>query len=106
MSLQFVSCNDTSCPLNQSKQCRAPFIFVDENGTCSIRNAGPHDNKAEVETYVDLKRCDCTKCDNWEEDLLGAGTCGFRGNLFFTDKNICHEFEKQVGEPGFATIVK
>jgi hypothetical protein len=105
MSMQFISCNDVDCPLNESKQCRAPFIFVAADGTCSVRNSGPYDNKAEVESYVNLKRCECTKCDHWEEDAMGEGSCGFRGNLFFTAVNICHEFEKQIGEPGFATIV-
>lgn len=105
MSLQFIACSDTKCPLNTSKQCRSPFIFVDEEGRCSIRESGPYDNKSDVEKYVDLKQCDCSKCDHWEENSLGVGSCGFGGDLFFGNKNICYQFEKQIGDPGFSTTV-
>jgi hypothetical protein len=71
-----------------------------------IRMNGPHDGKVEVESYVDLRRCDCSKCNHWEKDEnLGHGVCAFGGNLFFNNGNICHEFAKQIGEPGFAATV-
>lgn len=105
MSLQFISCTDTTCPMNKMKQCRAPWIFVDKDGRCSIREGGPHENKSDVEAYVDLKTCDCSSCNNWETNVDGKGVCGFSGTLFFNPKNICNEFEKQIGEPGFAKVV-
>lgn len=105
MSLQFVSCSDVGCPMNSGKQCRAPFIFVDADGRCSIKANGPYDNKAAIESYVDLKTCDCERCDHWEQDNQGKGVCGFRADLFFGPGNICHEFDKQIGQPGYVTLV-
>jgi hypothetical protein len=92
--------------MNDQKQCRAPFIFVDKDGSCMIRSQGPFENKSEMERYVDLQECHCKKCRHWEVDeATDMGQCGFRAPLFFDKAGKCDEFAKQVEEPGFSTIV-
>ena len=109
MNPQFVSCSDQSCPFNEQKGCRSPFIIVVENGKCSIRESGPFDNKASIETYVDIKECRCQKCHHWElDEATNIGRCGFADSLFFNQYRneplgpICNTFEKQVQQPGFS----
>lgn len=113
--MQFVSCSDTTCPMNQDKQCRAPFITINQDGTCKIRDAGPYDGKAETEKYVEIKECQCSKCNHWEQNaatLIGA--CGLHSNLFFDRKKVqedaygkpvCDTFHKQITPPGFAASI-
>ena len=112
MSIQFVSCNDESCPLNEGKNCRASWLMVDEDGKCAIRDQC-HDEKSTIETYVDLKECRCESCNNWELDEASQiGQCGLREDLFFRLKKtlkdkkevflgpFCFSYEKQISEPG------
>lgn len=109
--LAFVACNDTACPLNEGKQCRAPFIAVNEHGICIIRDSGPHHNKSETERYVEIMECQCQKCNHWEVDeAKNVGSCGFRDKLFFNQFKLadgtygpptCNEIAKQISQPGF-----
>jgi hypothetical protein len=106
---QFVTCSDESCPFCEEKQCRSPFVVINEKGQCSIRESGPYDNKASTESYVEIRECQCQKCNHWEVDeYLNMGACGFRESLVFAQyKNEplgpkCREFEKQIPPPGFA----
>lgn len=115
MNVRFVACSETSCPMNCDKQCRAPFLMVDENGYCMIRDGGPYDNKAATESYVDIRECRCKSCNHWEKDESGVvpvGVCGLGSDLFFSlrskDGNpasICSDFDKQVDQPGFAATL-
>jgi hypothetical protein len=121
MSIQFVACACLDCPMNEGKQCRAPFIFVDKNGLCTIKDNGPYDNKSAMERYVDLQECHCDRCRHWEMDeATQMGQCGFRSDLFFNKEvstlvsgsgaeqrvsSKCEEFAKQIPEPGFSTTV-
>lgn len=107
--MQFVACGDESCPLNESKSCRAPFIAIDENGQCMIRENGPFLNKSQTENYVEIRECRCQKCNHWEKDqATEVGTCGLREDLFFNSfKNEalgpkCSALEKQIEKPGFS----
>lgn len=112
MSVQFVSCNDTSCPMNQSKTCRAPYLFVDENGNCKIKH-GPKEEPSPIEKYVELRECRNCKCNQWVLDEASQlGQCNLRADLFFfsdtkkpEDKPICFEYMKQITEPGFPGAV-
>lgn len=115
MSIQFISCNAEECPLNEDKQCRAPWIVADESGKCLIRANGPYDGKSETEKYVDLMECRCEQCRHWERDqstLLGQ--CGLGTDLFFNLKwvenpadpenptpvgPVCNDYDKQISEP-------
>lgn len=105
MSVQFIACSETSCPMNEDKQCRSPFVLVDHAGHCLIRENGPHDEKSQTESYVDLQECGCKKCAHWEENPYGAGDCGFRADLFFRrlaeGGPVCSQFADQIGEPGY-----
>lgn len=126
MISQFVSCNATSCPLNEQKQCRAPFIAIDADGRCKIMKGGPFDNKAQTENYVEIRSCDCEGCSFFERDeVTNDGQCGQREDLFFsivqniTPKMnnlkdqvivaegkdlppVCYTFAKQIKPPGYA----
>jgi len=107
MSIQFISCLATSCPLNEDKQCRSPSITVDADGKCMIRDAGPYNAKSETENYVNLQNCSCKGCRHWEgDDSDTVGQCGFRENLFFSllegeEIPTCDEFQRRIGQPGF-----
>ena len=113
--MQFVSCNDESCPFNTQRTCRAPWLTVDENGKCMIRENGPFTTPSATEQYVEIRSCSCQKCNNWEVDeATGVGTCGLRDSLAFvwhknpdvkeTDQAlgpVCTVYEKQIAQPGF-----
>lgn len=110
--MQFVSCNDITCPLNEGKQCRAPFIAVGVDGKCLIRDNGPLDGKSETEKYVEIRTCQCQKCNYWElDEARNVGSCGLRESLFFSqdrneDKTLgkpeCDTYKKQISQPGFS----
>lgn len=114
MNARFVACTCISCPMNGDKQCRAPFLMVDEDGHCLIKDAGPYTNKAPTESYVDIMECRCKSCQHNEKDESMATprfVCGLGEDLFFklrqvNDKEValCHAYEKQVTNflPGFA----
>lgn len=125
MISQFVSCNAIKCPLNEQKQCRAPFIEIDHDGRCKIINDGPFENKSQTEKYVEIKSCDCEQCSFYEQDeVSGAGQCGHREDLFFSitqnivpkiagqdqvvvpdGRNlppICYTFAKQIEAPKYS----
>lgn len=109
--MQFVACNDITCPFNQTKQCRAPFIAIGPDGKCLIRDGGPFENKSETEKYVEIRTCLCQKCNYWElDEARQVGSCGFREDLFFSqardeDKALgkpeCDTYKKQISQPGF-----
>ena len=103
-TMQFIGCNDDECPLNQDRQCRAPWIAVDSDGNCITRSKGPFDNKSETERYVELSSCSCTSCVLWEreDDDSDEGRCGAGKDLHFVPRDAgvkCLEFEKQIDEP-------
>lgn len=112
MSLQFVACNAVDCPMNEGKQCRSPWIMVDKDGKCAIRDQ-PMTDKSQVETYVEIKECRCKSCDQWElNEVNKMGQCGFREDLFFRLRKtldyknkvcmagpFCFTYEKQIDEP-------
>jgi hypothetical protein len=105
---QFVACADESCPMNADRQCRSPFIVVDEDGFCALRkNNGPFpikSQKSQTESYVTIRECKCLHCRHWEVDEeTEFGACGIRDDLFFNIRNMCDAFEKQIEEPGFAS---
>lgn len=82
--IQFVSCTVTKCPMNADKQCRAPLIMVDEHGFCVTKEDGPHENKSDVEQYVEIRECKCQECDSWEMDFdTDLGRCGLEDRLSF-----------------------
>lgn len=109
---QFVSCGDQSCPFNESKTCMAPFIAINEQGFCMIREGGPFDNKAQSENYVEIKECRCQKCNYWElDEAINVGRCGFGEKLFFVQYKDaplgpkCNTFDKQIEQPGFSAPI-
>lgn len=106
--MQFVGCSDESCPFNLSKTCRAPYIAIDEEGRCMIREGGPFTTPSPTEQYVEIRECRCQKCNSWElDEETGIGTCGLRDSLVFIqqkDQQVgpkCTVFEKQISQPGF-----
>jgi len=106
--MQFVTCNDGSCPLNQQGSCRAPFIALDDQGRCLIREGGPFTNIAQTEQYVEIKECRCQKCASWElDEETNVGRCGLGDSLTFVqhkDQQVgpkCNVFDKQIAQPGF-----
>ena len=107
--MNFVSCNLTSCPLNEQRQCRSPFLMVDIDGKCAISENGPFDNKSAIENYVEVKECNCKRCNFWERnEVTGLGKCGNTEPLHFNDRNkkaSCNGFETQIDEPSFGTFV-
>lgn len=107
--MQFVACGDESCPMNEGRTCRAPFIAIDDEGRCMIREGGPFTLKSSTENYVEIRECRCQKCNFWELDEANlVGACGLRENLFFEqhkDQPLgpkCSAFEKQIEKPGFS----
>ena len=111
-TIQFVSCADESCPFNEGKGCRAPFIAINELGQCMIREGGPFENKSATENYVEIKECRCQKCNFWElDEAINVGRCGLGENLFFMQyKDLqlgpkCNVFDKQIPEPGFSATL-
>ena len=72
-TMQFISCSDESCPFNEGKSCRAPFIAINEVGKCMIREDGPFVNKAPTENYVEIRECRCQKCRRIRLDRLVGG---------------------------------
>jgi len=108
-TMQFISCSDESCPFNEGKSCRAPFIAINEVGKCMIREDGPFVNKAPTENYVEIRECRCQKCNHWElDEALNIGRCGLGESLFMVQyKNEplgpkCNTFTKQIAQPGFS----
>ena len=100
-SRQFVACSDEKCPMNQERQCRASLISVDEDGLCLVRNLPPSP-KAGTEGYVELAECRCTSCIYWEiDEIEELGKCSLGTDLHFTMRNSCHDYEKQIKEPGY-----
>ena len=106
----FVSCAATKCPMNEGRQCRAPFMAVNGLGACFTKDAGPHDKKSPTENYVDVRACDNKKCNYWEEDkVTGAGVCGYAADLVFVlrqgpdgeEISVCSNFDSQIDQPGF-----
>jgi len=101
--MNFVSCSVSTCPLNESKQCRAPFLMVDLNGNCALLKTGPYDNKSLIENYVEVKECNCKRCNYWERnEASGLGKCGNTEPLHFDkrdEKAKCHAVETQIEEP-------
>lgn len=115
MSTQFIACTDSTCPMNEDKQCRSPFIMVDEEGFCSLRKtSGPFDAKSLTENYVDLRECKCYGCDHWElDEATGYGVCGLHEDLFFSIRQMangdafpkCMAFDKQIDPPKFTATI-
>lgn len=116
MNQRFVSCTATSCPMNSDKQCRAPFLMVDQEGKCLIMDNGPHECKSPTENYVDIKECRCKGCNHWELNESGhqpIGSCGLGADLFFRlikdDDGVasagCHDFQKQIKPPDFTAAL-
>lgn len=111
MSMQFISCTDGGCPMNEDKQCRSPFILVDEEGFCALRRIdGLFDAKSLTENYVDLRECKCFGCNHWElDEASGYGICGLREDLFFSIRAAangdefpkCIAYDKQIDQPKF-----
>ena len=110
-AFQFVSCSDTSCPMNADKQCRAPLITVDDEGLCAIKEKGPFNGKAPSEKHVEILECLCQKCDAWElDEASNIGSCGLRTPLFFekardADGELlkcpkCNDYAKQISTFG------
>jgi hypothetical protein len=106
----FVTCATTDCPMNEGKQCRAPFIAIDGVGRCFTKEAGPHANKFQTENYVDVRACENSKCNHWEQDkVTDVGICGFAADLMFVLRKgeagenlaVCSNFNSQIEEPGF-----
>ena len=106
----FVTCAETGCPMNEGRQCRAPFIAVDGRGACFTKDAGPHTGKSQTENYVDVRTCDNSKCNYWEQDkVTDVGICGFSADLMFVLRQgevgesivVCSNFDSQIEEPGF-----
>jgi len=109
-TLRFVSCMDESCPLNETKQCRAPMIAIGTNGACLLRENGPFEGKSETEKYVEISECRCQKCNHWElDEVSNTGVCGLAENLtFLQHKNEplnpqCQTFEKQISAPEYTS---
>jgi hypothetical protein len=109
---EFITCCDTSCPLNDGKRCFGKTINISEDGTCNVRDSGPFEDKAEIEPYVEIAECQCQKCNHWEIDgSTDKGTCGLREPLTFIlkrdlttgeyGKPLCNAFSKQINQPGF-----
>lgn len=122
MSTQFIACTADECPLNEDRQCRAPWIAVDEDGRCMILDTGPYDDKSPTEKYVELKGCKCSDCNHYEIDKETLrGDCGLGEDLFFKmlevkddhdpkrgqrDGPFCHAYDKQISKtPAFQTDV-
>lgn len=114
--MQFVSCWDTECPFNAAKACMAKEISVNESGACRTRFG--QGKKSEIEGYVKIAECSCSRCNNWElDEATNLGKCGLREDLLFSlirqaDGSIkkeapkCDTFaNKQISEPGFAANV-
>ena len=108
-TMQFVTCGDESCPFNENKTCRAPFIAINELGLCMIREGGPFKDKSDVDKYVEIRECRCQKCNFWElDEALNIGRCGLGDPLFFNQTENsplgpkCSTYEKQIGQPGFS----
>jgi hypothetical protein len=100
-SFQFVACSDEGCPMNKDRQCRAGRITVDDDGRCLVRNMPPGP-KSETEGYVELCECRCTSCVHWAlDDIKEEGQCTLSNDLFFTARNTCNDYEKQIKEPGY-----
>lgn len=105
----FVACTDITCPLNQDRQCRAPFISIDSDGKCMIREGGPFHGKSPTEKHVEIIECQCQKCHHWElDEATNIGACGLRADLFFRQEigkdsvlgpPSCNEYSKQVNPP-------
>ena len=96
--------------MNCDKQCRAPFIAVEEDGRCIIKDEGPYGKKSDTERYVEIEECRAQKCNHWEKDeVTGRGTCNLSSEMFFLAGKIgppkCVDFLKQIDEPGFAATV-
>jgi hypothetical protein len=94
------------------KTCRSRAIFVGDDGACRVKKEGPHGNKAEIEGYVDLRECRCSRCNYWElDERTQIGQCGAREDLFFfmarrdaeqgESSPVCNNFRKQIDQPGF-----
>lgn len=106
-NMQFVTCNETTCPFNENRECRASFLMIDKDGKCAIRDKGPFDGKAQTQGYVDIRECRCKGCNHWEEDdLTKIGQCGLRESLHLNSRKVddkltaaCSAFEKQVAQP-------
>lgn len=113
MSMQFISCGDTGCPMNEGKTCRARFIFVGGDGECRLKKEGPHKDKAPIEGYVELRECRCSTCNYWElDEATQVGQCAAREDLFFfiskadlareDSSPVCNNFRAQISQPGFS----
>lgn len=111
-NMQFVTCNETTCPFNEGRECRASFLMIDSNGKCVIKDKGPFDGKAVTQNYVDIRECRCKVCNHWEKDeLTEIGQCGLRDSLHFNQRKVdpnqptgpsqaaCSTFEQQVEQP-------
>lgn len=108
--MNFVSCNLTTCPLNEQRQCRSPFLMVDLDGKCVIPATGTHDTKSPIENYVEVKECNCKRCDYWvRNEVSGLGQCGNTEPLHFNLRNqdlaVCNTYENQIEEPTFGATI-
>lgn len=114
--MQFVTCTATSCPFNEMKQCRAPYITVDKDGKCLIMAGGPFDGKSQTERHVEIRSCSCETCAHFERDPLAdpnakEGVCGLCEPLVFSKEQagdgppVCMTFAKQIDAPPFATRI-
>ncbi len=106
MITQFITCDFTSCPMNENKTCRSPYIEINKDALCITNEDPPVGLKTQSENYVEVKTCACFSCNNWEEDSNGKGCCGYGSSLHFRDrtdsdkpKAKCKEFDGQIDQP-------
>lgn len=104
----FVTCSETSCQMNHSKTCRAKRLEVGSSGEClSFSKDG---DKSPTDNYVEIERCACHKCDQWElDEATNRGKCGASEPLHFSKQEgaapVCMAFKTQIGQPGFVANV-
>lgn len=94
-SRQFISCTITSCPWNETKQCRSPSIIVNKHGICDTKNNYNEKYKMLSDGYVEIIECLNEECDHWELDCsTRKGKCvvGIITEMSFIEKkNIFQE---------------
>jgi len=110
----FVTCSETSCPMNSFKTCRAKNLEAGSGGEClSFSKDG---EKSQTDNYVEIDCCACQKCDQWElDEATNRGKCGTSEPLHFSRVEVgekeppkpplCMAFKTQIGQPGFVANV-
>jgi 23S rRNA G2445 N2-methylase RlmL len=109
--MRFVACTEESCPMNDTRQCRAQWISFDEHGFCLVRMEGLTGKKSPTERHVEITECRCQKCNHWELDetaCANIGSCGLGADLVVIQhKNQplgpkCSIFDRQISEPPYS----